>query len=275
MNKLNGCWLGAMKSGLLAAISRVNQFIYKWCTMIRAGHVGALCLAVALALVAPAGLAEVPKVLGQSYGELSVAWWQWGASIPKASNDPISAEGAVDCAQGQRGPVFFLAGLPVDYGSLGDGFTELSGQRECIVPVGKPLFFPFVNAVFYNAPGEEYTIAEKRDALDFYMIGARFFCGAVATVDGSTPYELSSVRVQSATFLISPVDGNVFDMPAGTFDEEAVSDGYWMLVPAMSKGHHTLTFRGTFCVPADAGDPSSDLEPYFSVEMTYSLTVGG
>ena len=239
-----------------------------------ATFVVAATASLACLLLAPATQAEEQITYGKTYAQWSAQWWQWAYSISKADDDPISGLGAVDCGRGQKGPVFFLAGLPANYDNLPDEFTELSGARECSVPVGKPFFFPLVNAAYYNGPGETATVAEKREALDYVMVGARFFCGATVAIDGSLAYQLPTARVQSPTFLAKPVADNVFAMPLGTNDPKAVSDGFWMMVPPLSKGHHTVMLSGIFCKSADTGNPASQLIPWFSVNMHYDLTVG-
>lgn len=97
-------------------------------------------------------------IAGKTLAEWSALWWQWMVSIPVADN-PQMAQGEVDCGVGQQGPVWFLAGAP----------SGVTAQRSCTVPRGKALFFPVFNAVFINGPGENLTVAEKRDALDGFL----------------------------------------------------------------------------------------------------------
>src|SRR4029077_20020533 len=47
--------------------------------------------------------------LGVTYGEWTARWWQWLLSIPGPVNTNLDTTGA-NCAQGQSGPVWFLAG---------------------------------------------------------------------------------------------------------------------------------------------------------------------
>lgn len=46
---------------------------------------------------------------GVNYAEWTTKWWQWVPSIPKEFN-PVLDENGKNCAQGQSGPVWFLAG---------------------------------------------------------------------------------------------------------------------------------------------------------------------
>ncbi|XOF33917.1 MAG: hypothetical protein ACL93V_01045 [Candidatus Electrothrix sp. YB6] len=188
-----------------------------------------------------------PAVFGKTYGEWSAEWWQWRES---QDPNPLMEEGVVDCSKGQRGPVWFLAGTG------GGGPIE----RECTVPKGKHLFFPLVNLVFYNGPGESYTVDEKRDFLDGAMSDNTpgFFnsraCRLDVTVD-EVPSLFSGtaiVRAQSPLFLHHD-------------DSEAVSDGFWVML-RLPEGQHTLHIQGAIC------DLDSNL-PLFEVDVTYNLTV--
>lgn len=194
------------------------------------------------------------------------------------SVSPVLLEGDVDCTLGQQGKVYFLAGLPV---ALPDDPDELpiilTGERTCTIPRGKALFFPIVNAAFVNDPGEPpFSVDEKRELLDSVIAGARNFCGAAVTVDDNLAFTLTLVtaRTQSPPFLLEFGPDDVFGNPEGHVDDEVVSDGFWVMVPPLAAGPHEVTFKGSFCLPQDEEDPSSPLDPFFSVEMTYNLTVG-
>jgi hypothetical protein len=55
--------------------------------------------------------------------------------------------------------------------------------------------------------------------------------------------------------------GNVFGLPAGSY-QPAVADGEYLLLNPLPPGHHTISFGGTGFLGAP-----------FSVETTYNLTV--
>lgn len=240
-----------------------------------------LCLALsvvavlgAASLSVPAAHAAGPVALtnGDTYGEWSASWWQWLTSIPAAQN-PQVGEGAVDCTLNQGGPVWYLAGAP----------TGTTAVRTCTVPTGKKLFFPVLNAIFTNSPGESFTVAEKRELLDgvlndlvpgfftdFGLPGSRA-CGLFAELDG-TPlvYFVPQARTQSPAFHFETGDGAGFLTP-GVVDPEAVSDGFWIMMPSLTPGEHTLRFGGRFCQ-----FESFDDHPVFGpVDVTYHLTVQG
>ena len=81
----------------------------------------------------PAEAGTNPNRFGMTIGEWGAEWWKWIGSIPVAENPLIDPTGA-NCAEGQRGRVWFLAG------------TALPGPvtRSCTVPNNRALFFPIV-----------------------------------------------------------------------------------------------------------------------------------
>ncbi len=81
----------------------------------------------------PLFLSPSTRPYGRSYSKWAAMWWQWALSEPKATNPVIDPNGA-DCAEGQSGKVWFLAGSPTPV------------TRNCTVPAGKALFFPVINS---------------------------------------------------------------------------------------------------------------------------------
>lgn len=217
-----------------------------------------------------AGGPEVGTTAGYGYGEWSARWWQWMTSIPKAVN-PQNNDGLVDCTLGQQGPVWFLAGAPVG----------VTAERWCSVEKNRPLFFPLFNAVFYNGPGETATVAEKRHVLDgvlsdlvpglfadFGLPGSRA-CRLFVEVDGQPATSVAPVaRVQSPAFYLDTGDGPN-TLPPGVVDQEAIADGFWIMLPALSAGEHTVRFGGRLCEFENVDD--HPLGP--PVDVTYHLTV--
>ena len=75
--------------------------------------------------------------------------------------------------------IFFISLLPVRLNGTGPSDTRcfLAGtngndigtpfMRDCTVPEETAIFFPLINAIFFNDPdlGESFTVAEKREGL--------------------------------------------------------------------------------------------------------------
>ena len=205
------------------------------------GWVFTVLVTALLALAASSG-AVGGKIKLKSTAQQSASWYQW-----QEAYYPMFDFGN-DCSLGQRGDIWYLGGT-------GGG----SAERECEdpVPAGKQMFFPLVNAAFYNGPEEDYSIYEKRVALDDLFGDADGdglnACNLTALLDGEpvvyggTPIE----RVQSRPF-------------EWAGDPEAVADGYWVLLPKLPLGEHTIEFTGALCFEG---------EPVFSVDVTYTLTI--
>src|SRR5262245_49968482 len=109
-------------------------------------------IVVGLALIMP-----IKRAFAQSLQQLSAEWWQWALSIPTSVN-PLTDTTGEDAFVGQRGPVWFLAGV----------FNGSTATRTCSVPEGEQLFFPVINQINFNTPtvcgqnGKNLTVSEMR-----------------------------------------------------------------------------------------------------------------
>ncbi len=236
-------------------------------------------VAVTIAMVSPASAAygspavavhnqqvippkDAEFVTGKTYGEWSAAWWKYAVEAPVPVN-PLRDQTGAGCNLGQSGPVFFLVG------------TENGGtatRDHCTVPAGKALFFPLFNAFWANNPGEDLDDWDVWRALRNYF-GPTF--KLYASIDGTpvrglnpyhTPYRACAGpadRCSADPFSLTLPADNIFNAPAGVY-EPTVADGYYLLLPPLTPGSHTITFGGTGLV---AGETTSQ-------DITYKLTVG-
>jgi hypothetical protein len=196
---------------------------------------------------------------GKSYGEWTVAYWQWALGIPFAqnpwANDPTGAFAAV----GQTGPVWFLGG------TLGS-----SAERTLTIPLGKAIFMP-INQWIFGATVFDCEPSNPGVVCDVPTLQAAAATNATAsttlevTVDGNA---VQGFRATSpGAFNVTLPAGNVPEVgfgaptPAGTYGPH-VSDGYWLMLSAASAGEHTITVH---VVNPFAGE-------YF---ITYHITVQG
>ena len=139
--------------------------------------------------------------------------------------------------------------------------------------------FPLVNAAMHNPDdwcvalfgNADCSVEQKREILDglFSEEPAGIFnskgCLIQAEVNGvPVVFSTSIVRTQSPPFEYS---GNPDD-PALPVDPEAVADGFWVALPPLPRGEHTIRFTGGVC-DVDTG------EAFFSVEVTYDLRIAG
>ncbi len=195
---------------------------------------------------------------GNTYGEWSARWWQWVLSIPEDTNPNLDTTGE-NCAEGQAGPVWFLAGM----------FTGGKVTRNCTVPAGKALFFPILTGVFGSAvfdcdptvPGVLCNLAALRIA----SVGSMDEVKLKARIDGESVMNLKSgQRVTSPEFTLTIPDNGVFDIPRCTYRPQ-VADGYWLMIKPLSPGAHTIRFKGEITGGVFVGQV---------IEVTYNLTVG-
>jgi hypothetical protein len=174
---------------------------------------------------APA-LPDIAMVEGISQSELTNRWWQWAGSFEYADS-PVSDATGERCGAGQEGPVWFLAGT---YGSM-------PAKRTCKVPADKYLFFPLINyIVMPRMCGQcscDQVVATAHEVTNGAM-------GLFTELDGRALGALNEHRVASNGCF--NVAGRI---PNGPKIEPAASDGYWLLIPPLPKGKHTLRFGGS------------------------------
>lgn len=192
---------------------------------------------------------------GQSYGEWGLAWWEWAFSFDCATNPITDPDGSLQ-GQGQSGPVYFLAGT---------GGTP--AVRSVTIPAGKAVFFPLICIINdYPCPDETFQPAPGQTLEEFLVEGANAFIGSTtslsATLDGVALTNLTDYR--GSTGLVSftgnadlsnCLDGCITGTP-----QDAVSDGYWLMLKPLSPGQHTLHFNAA----SSYG---------FSLDVTYTITV--
>lgn len=193
---------------------------------------------------------------GNTYGDWNAMWWQWALSIPKATNPNLDTTGA-NCDQKQAGPVWFLGAT-----LFGGSFT-----RSCTVPAGKALFFPILPVIFGAAvfdceptvPGVACNLADLRVSAAAALPSVTL----TATIDHRPLHKLEQQRVQSPVLTITYPDNSALGPAKGTYAPN-VSDGYWLLLPPLHAGYHTIYFKGVI-----SGGPFNGFEG----EVTYYLTV--
>jgi len=211
-----------------------------------------LVFLLSLCLVPSAAAAPQSQALQfNRFSPLAAKWWQWALEQP-ASISPLTDPSGTRCAEGQRGRMWFLAGPVPDSGPI--------AERTCIVPSGKTLFFPLVNAFSGwtdGDPEEARTASAQRDIVATYDVENA--TNLSVAVDGSSPNGLIQYEDSVPFRLTLPAD-NLFGLPAGTLVYPTVDAGHYALLDPLPSGAHELHFTGTL--------PSG-----FSVDVTYHLIV--
>jgi hypothetical protein len=188
------------------------------------------------------------------YARLAADWWRWANSIP-ASTNPLA--GGTDCSIGQDGHVWFLGGA----------FEPGTYERSCKVPNGRSLYFPIINAAYTN-DGEDppKTDAELHELASFWGSADT---PLTAEMDGRAIPNLGDYHVHSDVFSYSWPDAPVFDPSASAGTTNAVTDGYYLLIPPLSRGEHTLHFRGSAVYTQE----KFGFDYSFNLDVTYHLLV--
>ena len=197
-----------------------------------------LALALALATALPAQAQLIPPgraIAGATQEEWSKRWWHWALSFDE-DNSPVADDDGSRCAQGQSGPVWFLAGT----------YEARRVTRSCRVPAGKTLFFPLVNFIAF--PPED-----EREACASLMLRAEEETDAPAAlvldVNGKRFQALDAHRQATrGCFLVAPQD-----------DAPAAGNGYYVAYGPLKPGRYTLNFGGIL--------------PSLSQAVTYTLDV--
>ena len=231
--------------------------------------IDALLILVLLAAIAPAYADDngQPKIHGKTYGEWSAEWWQWAYAGPNGKNAVQDTTGA-SCAVNQpTGKVWFLAG----------SFALPGVERTCTIPPNRALFYPLVNSLWTDCPessDKDFTDAEVRDMLTSAP-GGDPACQLTSTLDGVSisSLQILTVRTQSPKFTSTLPEkhlerdffGCAVELPVGETGRQ-ISEGYWIMLPPLSPGKHTLTLHGAAC-DSQTGDV------FFENGVTYHLTV--
>jgi hypothetical protein len=185
------------------------------------------------------------KPYGFSYGEWTAKWWQWALSIPKDYNPLIDSTGE-HCAEGQNGPVWFLAGT-----------TRKThwAERRCIIPSEKAILFPIIVSQFSYA--EVPSIKTDEQLISYTAKDIVRWSLLEATIDGLKLHDLDKYRIQFGPFDLLLPENNIWNIRAGS--TKAASDGFWVFLEPLKNGDHTINFHG--------------IEPHFETEVTYHVTI--
>jgi hypothetical protein len=183
-----------------------------------------------------------------TYAQWSAEWWQWIFSLPQDVN-PLVDQTGEHCAQGQSGPVWFLAGT---FGG--------SVERTCTIPEGKTIFFPVLNNANVKTDTSEtegdLRVTTKQETDNPAVLEA--------SIDGVPLQDLPNYRAESPLFNVTLPEGNIFGVPE--MSSEAVSDGYWVMLQPLSVGDHNLSIQG-------AGRPALTEPGGIVTQVTYRLTI--
>jgi hypothetical protein len=201
-----------------------------------------------------------PGAPSSRLASLTYRWWQWLFSIDTSTQpNPFTTTYQGDCSQLMQGNTIFLVGQ----GPAG----SVSNHGTCIISSQTSILFPVINGVDIDCTSQQQR-AKPPGLCTFNMhIPARgqpfqelrnnpFVAGVsgatnlVASIDG---VPLQSVQVQSPPggFGVRLAPHDPFGFNVGPVTLHGVANGFWVLLPPLSPGQHTLTFGG--CLPSSLG----------------------
>lgn len=177
---------------------------------------------------------------GISFGSWTVRWWNWIYSIPKNRNPSFDDTGKF-AAEGQSGPVWFLAGTWVHQ------HTNYP-HRMCSVSSDVSLLFPLINCEEnplefpeYKAEDELKTQDTMRRVLSKDMATVR---GLKCRIDDDDGLPAQLVRSDPEFFsVILPNDIPIHHVGGSTV---MTTSGYWIFLKPLSKGSHYISFEGSY-----------------------------
>jgi hypothetical protein len=219
---------------------------------------------------------DAEAATGLTYDEWSAVWWQYvlSKSVTNPNNQLLSATGK-NCQADQpaSSPIFFLSG--------NGGGSDPITRDECVVPAGKALFFPLINAFDVHVPGDGLDTPElvRQDLLSLW--------GPVTALHASVDGQDVAVNLFdfgtcaggdpdcSAAFSLQLPGTNIFvgspalsgrhgppGLPGGTYSP-AVAIGYYLMLAPLPAGPHTIKFGGE---GSFGGAPSTQ-------DITYNIVV--
>jgi hypothetical protein len=201
---------------------------------------------------------------GTTYEELAGDWIQnlYNVAPPDCVNPVTEATGA-NCARYQDpdAAVFHLAG---NYGGV-------TVRDECVVPAGKPLFFPLLNSNGDNAGvPDEMTLPDSElsnyAASNFELMQKD---SLKLVVDGHAVKNLERGAIPVAGYSVTlEPDANIFTcLEIHGYEGEYAGylSGYYALLAPLSPGAHTIAFGGS--------STSGPQGQAVTIDVTYHLTV--
>jgi hypothetical protein len=167
---------------------------------------------------------------GLTYGQWTVKWWQWLASIPADINPAADIDGK-NASVGQEDPhVWFLAG------TLGGKAVS----RSCKVPYGKAVLFPVIN--YEVNPLEKQELISESELIADASRDEDDVLRLWAEINGES-IPIFRVRSDPPLFSLTIPTDNPFNSPSGT-TTKATSDGYWVFLKPLDRGNYNLCFNG-------------------------------
>ncbi|GAB2647275.1 hypothetical protein [Kribbella swartbergensis] len=199
------------------------------------------------------------------YGRSMATWaeqasqWVYGQPIERS---PLFDQTGANCGVAQRGPVWYIARIA--------GPKVFSGTRSCTVPHQKAILL-YIGAVVdeYPCPAlPDWGPTGGQSLYDFLIADAKPVMDSVnlleVSIDGREMRDALSYRYHSDDLFSITFDSSLKE-PLGDpcitgTPQQAIVDGFFMMVRPLNRGMHTIVVHGT----ATGGDDKT---------FTYKLNV--
>jgi hypothetical protein len=199
------------------------------------------------------------KFHGKTYPEWAAKFWQWMLALPLEGH-PVVEDGLFDFSAGQSGNVWFWAspeGTITRHVTLPEGKAFLLSLRDVDTST-------LEEPPFFGATEEQ----QRSNSVWFADHIVDLFC----TVDG-IPIDLDDFRFLTPQFEFTAPTPFIFGATGGT--GTAVGDGYFLMFPSLSRGHHTIHYGGTFHFePGELADEELNFTKDTTIEMTVGRNTG-
>jgi hypothetical protein len=219
----------------------------------------ATCAACGTASTAPVPVQPLDPTqphYGKTNAEWAAAWVQWVYQLPETKDcpDPVADPTGALCNFGQdpTSPVFFLTG---DWG----GVTK---RTKATAPASKAILVPIV--VFFQDNGGVSAAILKSDAQlkDSSVAQFQSIAEVHFSLDGRTLAPLDAYAVKAAPYQYTlPPEPNSYTCQgtAGvTGSYQGYTSGYFVLLPPLARGPHTIALSSKVNMPAFTLDVSYD-----------------
>ena len=210
----------------------------------------ATCAACGAASTAPVPVEPLdPKQThyGKTYDEWAAAWVQWVYEWPETKDcpDPVADPTGVLCnfAQDPKSPVFFLTG----------NWGAVTKRTKASVPANKAILVPIV--VMFQDNGGVPSANLKSDAQlkDSSMGQFQSITEVHFSLDGRTLTPLDPFAIKAAPYQYTlPPEPNSYTCqgtPGVTGTYQGYTSGYFVLLPPLADGPHTIAFSAKANLP--------------------------
>lgn len=171
---------------------------------------------------------------GRTYGNWTVAWWQWALAIPKSTNPVLDTTGKYAGAGQYNKDVVFLAG------KLADEDINVP-NRFCTISTGKSILFPVINCESNQL--EHPELRTREDVIECVKRDEDSIIMKECFVDGES-IPVQRVKSDPEIFELNMIEDNLFNATGG-ISTYASSDGYWVFLKPLPLGKHVISFKGS------------------------------